>query len=183
MSSSSQFIDRLKETAQSITTIRRPWRDFLDLTALNVPASLSDATTRVTQNLAHYRFNYATLLLLIIFISLLYHPISLIAFLVTLLAWFFFYFSREDDPLTIFGVCIDDRIVGIALFAVTVGVLVWTGVWVNVVVSVLVGGFLVILHSGLRTTDDLVMDDLESPYGPMLDDMYDVSPDGAYSSI
>lgn len=67
------------------------------------------------------------------------------------------------------------------LFAVTLTGLVLTHVWVNVLVSVVVGVGLVILHAGLRSTDDLVMDE-ESPYGVLLDDLDD-SPRGAYSGI
>lgn len=68
------------------------------------------------------------------------------------------------------------------LFAVTVTGLVLTHVWVNVLVSTLIGVALVILHAGLRSTDDLVMDDQESPYGVLLDDLDD-SPHGAYTGF
>lgn len=60
--------------------------------------------------------------------------------------------------------------------------LVLTGVWVNVLVSAVVGIAVVVLHAALRRTDDLVMDDLESPYGHVLGDDLD-SPRGDYSGI
>lgn len=70
-----------------------------------------------------------------------------------------------------------------ALFAVTVTGLVLTHVWVNVLVSVAVGAVLVILHAGLRSTDDLVMDDQESPFGVLLDDLGGDSARGSYTGI
>lgn len=85
----------------------------------------------------------------------------------------------------IFGFFIDERIVIAALFGLTVAGLVLTGVWVNVLVALAVGVGFVILHAALRSTDDLVMDDLESPYGHVLasgDDELD-SPRGDYSGI
>lgn len=70
-----------------------------------------------------------------------------------------------------------------ALFAGTVTGLVLTHVWVNVLVSVVVGAVLVILHAGLRSTDDLVMDDQESPFGLLLDDLDGGSPRGSYTGL
>lgn len=52
----------------------------------------------------------------------------------------------------------------------TVVALLMTNVWLNVVLSVVVGVGVVCLHGVLRGTEDLVVDDHESPYGPMLSD-------------
>ncbi|XWS53873.1 hypothetical protein CRYUN_Cryun10bG0037700 [Craigia yunnanensis] len=181
----SALISSLKETAQSLTAIRRPWRDFLDITAVDFPSS-SDATTRIAQNLTHFRLNYTIILLLILFLSLIYHPLSILTFLVILLAWFFLYFARDrQEPIVIFGFIINDWLVIGALIGLTIAGLALTGVWVNVLVAVAIGGSLVILHAALRSTDDLVMDDLESPYGHVLaggDEELD-SPRGDYSGI
>lgn len=98
------------------------------------------------------------------------------------MAWFFLYFAR-DDPLTVLGFQVDDRVVIGALFAVTVTGLVLTHVWVNVLVSVVVGAVLVILHAWFRSTDDLVMDDQESPFGVLLDDLGGDSARGSYTGI
>lgn len=70
-----------------------------------------------------------------------------------------------------------------ALFALTVTGVVLTHVWANVLVSVVVGAVLVILHAGLRSTDDLVMDDQESPFGVLLDDLGGDSARGSYTGI
>lgn len=164
------FLSRVKSGAQTFSSRRRPWRDFFDLSSFNLPISLSDATTRISQNLTHFRVNYIIILLSILFLGLIYHPFSLIVFFLTLFAWFLFYFGR-DEPLTLLGFTLDDRIVAAALFVLTLIALLLTRVWTNVLVSVCVGAVLVILHAALRSTDDLVMDDQESPYGVLLDDI------------
>ncbi|KAM7256184.1 hypothetical protein ACFE04_011925 [Oxalis oulophora] len=179
---SSQFTSRLKETYHSLTVSRRPWRDFLDPTAINLPTPLSESTTRVTQNLTHFRSNYITIILSLILLTLSPHPLSLVECFLTLLAWFHLYLARED-ALKVFNFTIDDKVVVAGLFLLTIGVLIWNQVWVEVFLGgVVVGGSLVFLHALLRSTDDLVMDDLESsPYGPMFE-LDDGSPEGPYSA-
>ncbi|XVE65907.1 hypothetical protein DITRI_Ditri08aG0037500 [Diplodiscus trichospermus] len=180
----STLISSFKETAQSLTAIRRPWRDFLDITAVDFPPSFSEATTRIALNVTHFRLNYTIILLLVLFLSLIYHPLSILTFIVILLAWFFLYFARDrEEPVVIFGFTVNDFLVIGALIGLTIAGLVLTGVWVNVFVAVAIGCGLVILHAALRSTDDLVMDDLESPYGHVLaggDEELD-SPRGDYS--
>ncbi|KAK8982547.1 hypothetical protein V6N11_046467 [Hibiscus sabdariffa] len=180
----SSLFSSFKGTAQSLTAIRRPWRDFFDITAVDIPTSSSDATTRIAQNLTHFRLNYTIILLVILCFSLIYHPLALVTFFVILLAWFFLYLARDrDEPVVIFGFLIDDRLVLAALVGLTLAGLLLTGVWGNVLAAVAVGVGFVILHAVLRSTDDLVMDDLESPYGHVLaggDDELD-SPRGDYT--
>ncbi|KAM7268146.1 hypothetical protein ACFE04_010312 [Oxalis oulophora] len=54
-------------------------------------------------------------------------------------------------------------VVVMLLCLLTIGALIWSQVWVEVFLGgVVVGGSLVFLHALLRSTDDLVMDDLES---------------------
>ena len=67
------------------------------------------------------------------------------------------------------------------LGVVTVVALILTSVWLNVLVSLLIGGVLVCLHGAFRSTDDLVGDDQESPYNALLS-VAD-SPRGMYNSI
>lgn len=91
----------------------------------------------------------------------------MIVFLIVFIAWLFFYFSR-DQLLEIFGFVIDDRVVVGTLGVITIVALVLTHVWVNVLVSVLIGVGLVCLHAVVRGTEDLANDDRESPYGQLL---------------
>ncbi|KAJ6431525.1 hypothetical protein OIU84_018914 [Salix udensis] len=159
-----------KETTKPLTSGRRPWSVFLDLTLLNFPSSIHDTTTRITQNFFHFSVNYSIILLIILSLSLLYHPLVLIALFITLIAWLSLYFSREE-PLSVLGYQLSDWMVLVVLFVVDFLVVIWGGVFQNFVVGGGIGVVLMLLHAGLRSTDDLVADDIEtSPYANLLSD-------------
>ncbi|CAN8311193.1 unnamed protein product [Cochlearia groenlandica] len=162
-----QVISGIKETAQSITGAARPWSEFLDLSALSFPSSVAEATTRLTQNLTHFRINYTIILSVLLSLTLITRPIAILAFVAVGLAWFFLYFAREE-PLTIFGFTVDDGVVAVFLIGLTIASLVTTGVWLRAITTVGFGVLVLIIHAAFRGTEDLVSDDLESPYGPML---------------
>ncbi|KAL0697281.1 hypothetical protein Bca4012_053403 [Brassica carinata] len=169
-----QVISGIKETAQSINGAARPWSEFLDLSAFSFPSSFSDATTRLTQNLTHFRVNYTIILTVLLALTLITRPIAILAFVAVGLAWFFLYFAREE-ALTVFGFTVDDGVVALLLIVLTIAALVTTGVWLSALTTVGFGALILILHAALRGTEDLVTDDLESPYGPMLSDNGDYS--------
>ncbi|KFK31706.1 hypothetical protein AALP_AA6G148400 [Arabis alpina] len=162
-----QVIAGFKETAQSIAGAARPWTEFLDLTAFSIPSSIADATTRITQNLTHFRINYSIILYFLLAISLITRPIAILAFIAVGLAWYFLYFAREES-LVLFGFSVNDVVVTVFLAGLTIASLVSTGVWFRALTTVGFGVLFVVLHATVRGTDDLVTDDLESPYGAML---------------
>ncbi|XP_074280713.1 PRA1 family protein F2-like [Silene latifolia] len=139
---------------QTHLATRRPWPELVSLKSLSFPPSFSVATSRATANLSYFRTNYALIILITLFLSLISHPISLIVFLIMFAAWLFLYFLRQT-PLTLAGRVVDDNVVLVVLGVATVLFLLFTDVTVNIVVGVAVGVVLVLVHAAIREIDDL----------------------------
>ncbi|XP_039143509.1 PRA1 family protein F3-like [Dioscorea cayenensis subsp. rotundata] len=148
------FISRAKERGYSALATRRPWREMVHRHAFNLPPSLGEAYLRIRTNIAYFSMNYAIIVLVVVFVSLLWHPISLIVFLLTMAAWLFLYFLR-DEPIVLFHRTIGDRTVLIVLSVVTLVLLLFTNATANILISLLVGLIVVLLHAAMRRTEDL----------------------------
>ena len=160
-SSSLEYISRAKQRIKAGLGERRPWRVMFNFRSFGLPSSFSDALSRIRMNIAFFRMNYAIVMLLILFLSLLWHPISLIVFVILMAVWLFVYFLR-DEPLVVFGHLIDDRVVLIVMAVLTIVLLLLTHVTWNIVGSLLIGLALVVLHAAFRKTDDLFVDEEET---------------------
>ncbi|KAL3829861.1 hypothetical protein ACJIZ3_018663 [Penstemon smallii] len=153
------------KTHFSYSSAHRPWRLFFQFFSL--PLSYRDAMSRIRLNLNHFRYNYALIALTILLCTLVYHPISMIVFLVASIGWFSLYFLR-DDPILVFGRIIDDRVVLVGLSLVTVLGLVFTHVGSNVLVGLSIGFVLIGLHAAFRGTEDLFLDEDEAAEGGLI---------------
>ncbi|KAL8250089.1 hypothetical protein R6Q59_033782 [Mikania micrantha] len=158
-----QYISRAKARIKSGLGTRRPWKQMFNLGSIDFPRPVSVAFSRIKTNVGYFLMNYVIIMLLILFFSLIWHPISLIVFVVMMAAWLFLYFLR-DEPLEIFNRTIGDRAVLVVLFVVTIGLLLLTGVTWNILSSVLIGLVIVVVHAALRNTDDLALDEDTGDY-------------------
>ncbi|CAA3032245.1 PRA1 family protein F3-like [Olea europaea var. sylvestris] len=159
---------RAKSRMQLIYATSRPWRElFSHPASYTIPYSVSEFTSRFKRNFNYFRVNYAMIMLFILFLSLLWHPISMIVFLVVFVFWFLLYFFREE-PIELFNRMLDDRVVSIVLGIVTIVCLIFTGVWLNILVSILIGLVILVLHAGFRATEDLFLDEDEVADGGLL---------------
>ncbi|KAM7519605.1 hypothetical protein LguiB_018567 [Lonicera macranthoides] len=156
--STTQYISLAKQQIKSSLATRRPWKQTVE--SLSLPPHPAIAISRIKTNLYYFRSNYAITILTILFLALLYHPISLIVFVLTMSAWLFLYFLRSD-PIVFMNRVIDDGTVLVVLSGATIGFLLLTDVTVNIVVGVVVGVMVVLLHGAVRRTDDLFLDEEE----------------------
>ncbi|KAL8189346.1 hypothetical protein R6Q57_028912 [Mikania cordata] len=153
-----EFLSRAKERFKTGLGTRRPWKEMFNIGSINFPHGVPGAFPRIKTNINYFRMNYAIIMLSILFLSLLWRPISLIVFVVLMAAWLFLYFLR-DEPVVIFHRVIDDRVVLAVLSVVTIVLLLLTGATKNILVSILVGLVIVVVHGVLRRTDDLFLDE------------------------
>lgn len=157
-SSNLEYVSRAKERIKAGLGTRRPWNIMFNPHSFGFPSKFADAIKRVRTNVAYFRMNYAIIVLLVLFLSLLWHPISLIVFIVMMIVWLFLYFIREE-PLVLFNRTIDDRIVLMVLGVLTIVFLFLTHATANILWALLVGAVLVVVHAALRKTDDLFLDE------------------------
>lgn len=153
-----EYISRAKERIKAGLGSRHPWKLMFDIHAVKFPASFKEAINRVKVNAAYFRMNYAIIVLLVLFLSLLWHPVSLIVFIVMMAAWLFLYFLR-DEPLVVVRRTIDDRVVLLVLSVLTLVFLFLTRATENILLALLVGAVVVLVHAALRKTDDLFLDE------------------------
>uniref|UniRef100_A0A0E0PIQ5 PRA1 family protein n=1 Tax=Oryza rufipogon TaxID=4529 RepID=A0A0E0PIQ5_ORYRU len=154
---------RLHATARAE---RRPWRELADPRAASVPRGLGGAYRRARANLGHFSMNYAIVVLAVVFLSLLWHPVSLIVFLACMVAWLFLYFLR-DEPLALCGRAVGEGAVLAVLSVLTLVLLLLTGATVNILTSLLVGVVIVLLHAVFHRPADSIDEEAGRYYTPV----------------
>ncbi|KAE8667113.1 PRA1 family protein F2 [Hibiscus syriacus] len=147
-------LSQAKDHIQEGLGTRRPWKLMFNTHSINLPRTLSEAISRFKTNACYFRMNYAMIVLIILFLSLLWHPISLIVLVIMMALWLFLYFLR-DEPLVVFNRSIDDRVILVALGVSTFLFLLLTDATCNILASVSIGAVVVLLHASLRKIDDL----------------------------
>ncbi|XP_057797193.1 PRA1 family protein F2-like [Salvia miltiorrhiza] len=155
------YISLARERLNAGLAACRPWRQMFDVHRFDLPKSVAEARERAAANAAYFLTNYAISALAILFLSLLWHPISLMVFVAAMAAWLYLYFMR-DEPLAVAGRTINDRTVLIGLSVSTIVVLLLTQAAGNIVAALMVAVVLVLIHGAVRTTDDLVSDAAET---------------------
>lgn len=121
---------------------RRPWKEMK--ISFSTPRTLSMAFTRIKANVSYFYTNYAIVILMVIFLSLLWQPPSLIVFIFLMAAWLYLYFLR-DQPLILMGYAVDERVVLVVLSIFTTALLLTTAT-ANVVAALAVGTAAVVAH-------------------------------------
>lgn len=156
------FINRLTSSVRQGLSQRRPWSELLDRSAFARPDNLTEAASRVRKNFSYFRVNYITLLAVVLAVSLLSHPFSLLVLLTLLAAWCFLYLFRpSDQPLVILGRTFSDRETLLILVVSTIVVVFLTSVGSLLISASLVGLGIICAHGAFRLPEDLFLDDQE----------------------
>ncbi|KAG2723986.1 hypothetical protein I3843_02G173100 [Carya illinoinensis] len=156
------FLSRVSSSIRHGLSHRRPWSELVDRSSMARPDSLTEAYTRIRKNLSYFRVNYLTLLALVLALSLLSHPFSLVVLLSLFAAWAFLYaFRQSDQPLIVFGRTFSDRETLLGLSLLTVIVVFLTSVGSLLISALMIGFAIVCAHGAFRVPDDLFLDDQE----------------------
>lgn len=161
------YLERVRESGEALYAQRRPWRDLVSHTAFGKPDSFADAFSRIRRNLAYFRVNYALIILGIVFLSLLWHPISLIVLIVMFVAWGFLYFFR-DEPVVVFGRTLNEGVVIGVLSIVTFVALMLTHATMVFLIGLLIAVFIVAVHAAFQVPEDLFLNEDEAAAGGLL---------------
>lgn len=156
------FLSRVSASLRNGFSQRRPWLELVDRNSMARPDSLSEAYSRIRKNFSYFRVNYATLIAVVLALSLLSHPFSLVVLLSLLAAWAFLYlFKPSDQPLVILGRTFSDTETLVGLSVVTVIVVFVSSVGSLLISALMVGFALVCAHGAFRVPEDLFLDDQE----------------------
>ncbi|KAL0719520.1 hypothetical protein Bca4012_068844 [Brassica carinata] len=164
------------------TMPRRPWGVMFDFHSMGLPRSFSDASSRFKTNYNYFRTNYGFFVFPIIwidiFVSLIKHPVSLVAFTVLVFIYIFLYCLQDNyEPVQLFCCRISDRMIRIVkscLMFSTIALLVVTNANVIFGWPLWIVYVLILIHAVVRKTEDLFVLDEESAtmnetYGNPLD--------------
>ncbi|KAI4352709.1 hypothetical protein L6164_006932 [Bauhinia variegata] len=146
------FMSGTEEGMRRLLGTRKPWMEMLQPRHIRLPSSLNELIQRMRTNIGFFLANYLIIILLILFLSLLWHPVSLIIYIIIMAVWIWLYFLR-NDPLVVLGFLVDDRMVVVLLLFFTIGVLFLTNVK-DVIVGICVGVVAVLVHAVMRDTED-----------------------------
>lgn len=141
------YTSRARERIASGLGTQRPWMEMIQLQDLSAPSSFMQLINRIKNNAEFFRTNYILIILFIMLLILLWQPISLVAFIVSIVAWLYLYFLH-DEPWVVSGNAVDDRLVMVVLMLITIVLLLVTHATKNIIISLFVGVMVVFVHGG-----------------------------------
>lgn len=161
------FMGRISDNWHQALSQSRPWRELVDRSSFAKPESLSDATSRIRKNGAHFRLNYALLFTAVLALTLISNPVSLFLLCGLLAAWIFAYLIRTT-PLILFNRTFSDREVLALMGLLSVFVIFMTNVGSVLISAAMLGAGIICVHAAFRVPDDLFLDDEVPATGGLL---------------
>ncbi|MCO5611251.1 hypothetical protein L7F22_065503 [Adiantum nelumboides] len=155
------IINQVAERTQAAVGRQRPWSELMDRKAFNKPESFADAMSRGLKNVTYFRVNYVIFMLVVIGLSLLWHPVSLVVLAILVAAWIYLYFGRTE-PLVVFNrPCSENQVLVVLAIATIIGLFL-TKAGSTLTSAIVIGLVAVLLHSSFRRPDDLFLDEQEN---------------------
>ncbi|XP_038878274.1 PRA1 family protein F2 [Benincasa hispida] len=148
------YTSRARERIASGLGTRRPWMEMIQPQDLSFPSSFLQLINRIKNNGEYFRTNYILIILFILFLCLLWQPISLVVFIISSVAWLYLYFLH-DEPWVVCGSVVNDRLVRVALMLITVALLLITDATKNIMISMFIGVLVVFVHGALKGSEDV----------------------------
>lgn len=156
---------RLKDYAGSVLQQRKPWSEVVDRNSFSKPANFAEATSRLRKNAAYFRINYVILMMLVLAITFITNPGSLIVLSMLLAGWVYV-FAVRTTPLVIGGRTVSDREKALGMAAISfITVFFVTNVGSLAFTALLTSACVVALHGATRVPDDLFLDEGEANQG------------------
>lgn len=158
------FFARISDGARNALSLRRPWLEMVDRSALTKPESLAEASSRIRKNWTYFRVNYLLLLCGVLAFSLVSHPVSLFLLVALLGGWIFLYLLRTE-PLVLLNRTYSDREVLGIMTVLTIVIVFLTSVGSLLISALMVGLAIVCAHGAFRVPEDLFLDEQEPAVG------------------
>ena len=121
------------------------------------PSTFGEATARIKHNLSYFHSTYAMFVLSIIYFSFLLHPYIMLSLASVYSAFILLYLGLKGS-VEVFNWTVDERMFLSYHWIVVVLFLLYYGLWLNVLVSILIGFAIVVIHAAFRGTEDLHSD-------------------------
>jgi hypothetical protein len=131
-------------------TRSRPWNEFFNTAAMNKP-ELSELRERVSQNLAYYAYNYATIFAVLVVLMVLVSPLSILGAL-AIFALYTYLFALNPEPITALGdrVVLDSRGKSVVVLVFSLVILWLTGAGATFSTLLFVVATIAIAHAAIR---------------------------------
>lgn len=161
-------ISRSIHNLTSTISRHRPWSELVFSGDFSLPGRFSSLLLRSKTNFNYFFVNYAIIVATCsAFALIIASPVALIVVGTIIALWLLFHFFRED-PLIFWSFQVGDRTVVLFLVLASVWAIWFTSSAVNLAVGVGIGLLLCIVHSVLRNSDELFLEEADAINGGLI---------------
>ncbi|ESQ42815.1 hypothetical protein EUTSA_v10014771mg [Eutrema salsugineum] len=161
-------ISRSIHNLTSTISRHRPWPELVNSGAFCFPERFSSLPLRSKTNLRYFFVNYSLIVGTCAALSLIAaNPVALVVVGAITALWLIFHFFRED-PIILWGFQVGDRTVVVCLVLASVWAIWFTSSAVSLAIGVGVGLLLCTIHSVLRNSDELFLEEDDAVTGGLI---------------